>query len=343
MHNTCMAISPDQIKHTLAAIFREQANPIPAELLDIARVQLEYNGSDYGDDFYTFEMRIPVARFARIEEQLEAISSEIEQKLRRLGVSYEKGIINTVRIYPELMVGPGAISVPVATASDEKRLWKPGKIRVFLSHVSRVKDDVGAVKQALLPLGVDAFVAHEDIEPQQQWHREIEIALGTMDVLCAFVTPDFATSKWCDQETGYALGRGVPVIAVNYGAQPHGLLGKQQSIGGDNRVAAVCAAKIADVMAQQEHLQARFTEAIVEAVATANSSQDAEEGAKRLATFQEYLSDDQIKRLLVAAKENSQVREAMGVPGKIEAIAKERKVTLPPPKPASDFDDDIPF
>jgi hypothetical protein len=45
------------------------------------------------------------------------------------------------------------------------RLWGPGALHLFMSHVSAHKVAVSDLKQALRLYGVSAFVAHEDIEP----------------------------------------------------------------------------------------------------------------------------------------------------------------------------------
>ena len=66
---------------------------------------------------------------------------------------------------------------------------------------------------------------------------------------------------------------------------------------------------------------------------------------KRVRGLREHLSDAQIKRLLEAARDNSQVREAHGVVTQIRDMATKRKVALSEPEQtaADDFDDDIPF
>src|SRR6266540_4384349 len=42
-------------------------------------------------------------------------------------------------------------------------IWEPNKLRLFVSHTSAHKHEVGAQKLGLAKLGVNAFVAHEDI------------------------------------------------------------------------------------------------------------------------------------------------------------------------------------
>jgi len=57
-----------------------------------------------------------------------------------------------------------------------------------------------------------------------------------MDVLLALVTEEFKESDWTVQEIGFALGKGVPVIAIRNGMDPFGFFGKWQAIEGTGRV-----------------------------------------------------------------------------------------------------------
>lgn len=340
-----MAFETEQIRHTLSTILHTQGDAIAAEVLDISRVEVSFVEHDFGRDVYSLDLRIPTVRFAQLEKDIDKIERKIQDKLWKLGLNREEEHINVVRIYPELSIGPGAIAVPVPTQTDEKRIWKPGRIRVFFSHVSRIKGPTSELKRGLAPLGIDSFVAHEDIQPTVLWHREIEFALRSMDVLCALITDDFVKSQWTDQEVGFALGRGIPVIAVRCGADPYGLLGKHQALRADMTKLAASAPRIADIIAEQDHLRPRLTEGLVEAVATAISFQDAKDGMKRVSALRGHLSDAQITRLLEAARDNSQVRNAHGVADQIHDIAVKRKVALPERRQAAadDFDDDIPF
>jgi hypothetical protein len=113
---------------------------------------------------------------------------------------------------------------------DVRGIWKPDQLRIFMSHVSAVKDDVSKVAAELESLQCSCFIAHIQIEPARDWQDVIEVALNTCHVLVAYVTPEFPASKWTDQEVGWALGRGVPVVPVNAGHQPYGFFGAVQSI-----------------------------------------------------------------------------------------------------------------
>ena len=242
------------------------------------------------------------------------------------------------------MIAAGAIATPVPTQTDEKCIWQPNRIRMFLSHVSRVKVPTANLKKSLGAYGIDAFVAHEDILPTMEWRREIEFALRSMHMLCAVITEDFIKSAWADQEVGFALGRPVPVVAIRCGADPYGLLGKDQALTADIGKLEASGAAIADIVAQQAALRPQLIDGLVDALCTSYSYQQSKDGMRLLTRLSDAVSAAQALRLLEAARDNSQVGEAHGVPSQIETIAKRLKVTLPAPTAdATDFDDDIPF
>ena len=123
--------------------------------------------------------------------------------------------------------------------------WKPDYLRVFVSHLAKNRRRVAKLKFALDGWGASCFIAHEDIEPSREWQSEIESALATMDVMLAIVEPGFRESAWTDQEIGYALGRGVDVVPVCIGLDPHGFIAKIQGIKAKERLPSSVADDIA--------------------------------------------------------------------------------------------------
>lgn len=118
----------------------------------------------------------------------------------------------------------------VTAPTDQTRIWGNKGYRVFLSHKAGVKKAAAQVKEQLESFGVSAFVAHADIQPTKEWQEEIENALASMDAFVALLTKKFHRSLWTDQEVGYAVGRGVPLIAVKLGRDPYGFIGKFQAL-----------------------------------------------------------------------------------------------------------------
>lgn len=101
-------------------------------------------------------------------------------------------------------------------------IWLPDGLRVFVTHVSNVRQDVGDLARDLDSFGLTCFVAHDAIEPSREWQATIEDALATMDTMVAYVTTDFHASKWTDQEVGWALGRETLIVPINAGQNPYG-------------------------------------------------------------------------------------------------------------------------
>jgi hypothetical protein len=109
--------------------------------------------------------------------------------------------------------------------------WTEGQIRVFISHLSAHRDFAGAVSRALAQLSVDGFVAHDAIEVTKEWEAALRDALCTTHALVGLVLvhPGFGASAWAQQELGWALGRGVPVLMFRLGEDPNGFEGRIQA------------------------------------------------------------------------------------------------------------------
>lgn len=120
-----------------------------------------------------------------------------------------------------------------ATIEPEQEVpgpWEPDSFRLFLSHTHPFAERMGALKTDLAQLGISAFVAHADIAPSEAWEEVIESALRSCDALAAFLSEDFPTSRWTDQEVGWVAGRGRPVVAIDHACTPYGFIAKWQSL-----------------------------------------------------------------------------------------------------------------
>ena len=116
---------------------------------------------------------------------------------------------------------------------------------------------------------------HEDIEPTQDWQKEIERALFSMDALVALLSPDFHDSNSTDQEVGVAMGQGVPLIAVRLGLDPYGLMGKGQGLGGcDWSDTDSMALKIFDLLHKRLADKTRLFECTLMAYSESDSFED---------------------------------------------------------------------
>jgi hypothetical protein len=156
---------------------------------------------------------------------------------------------------------PDASTEPATTGIGP---WKADHFRLFLSHAHEHREIAGEIRSRLLPWSVDTFVAHDIIEPSKEWEDEIESALGTADAIAALLTPEFVNSKWCDQEVGFCLARGIPLVPIMAGAMPHGFIGKFQGLRAEGQSAWYIAPRLFKILATHEAVRDKMIWPIVQ-------------------------------------------------------------------------------
>ncbi len=161
-----------------------------------------------------------------LDEQNE-IQSRIAQDLNKASSAIPNEVIEQVHFeYKE--------DEPDTQRVDEvavKRIWQPNSVKLFVSHRDYDKAYVHKLAQHLEKHGISSFVAHTSIEPDEQWQSEIEKALMSMDAMLAFITDDFFKSAWTNQEIGYAIAKGIPVISLKLGkTDPQGFIQSRQAL-----------------------------------------------------------------------------------------------------------------
>ena len=195
-------------------------------------------------------------------------------------------------------------------AENLTQLWGEGAVRVFISHKAECKEVATQLKTCLSSYGIASFVAHEDIKPMQEWQGEMEYALFSMNVLVALLTCEFSESDWTDQEIGVAVGREIPIIPIRMGKDPYGFMGKYQAIKGSTSSAQI-AADIFECILRHDESKLLAIDAFIMAVAQSASYHEANSLAKHLSDIEE-LSSEQIKSLVHAFNNNSQVHKSYG-------------------------------
>ena len=174
------------------------------------------------------------------------------------------------------------------------QFWKPNRLKVFVSHLAKNKARVAGLKAELANWGVTAFLAHQDIEPAREWQTEIESALATMDVLVAVVEPGFRESAWTDQETGYALGRGVEVIPLLAGLDPYGFVGKIQGVQAKGKLPAAVADELGLVLLRTP----RYREQMIPGISAFLASASSKVKVSRIKSIESVMPDVHLKSIL---------------------------------------------
>ena len=304
---------------TLTDICRHQKRLELVELLENAHAHFDvtnYDNWNGGTTTWALRLEVPVALFASAQSRLSEIEKELGQKLDFLDRLNPNDPLGEVSLTP-LTSTEMALGQRMAPSDiDVRRLWRDGYFRLFLSHVSQHKVQVSNLKSELLDRGISAFVAHEDIEPSLEWQNEISLALRSMNALVALITPDFHASSWTDQEVGWALGRGVPVIPLRLGADPYGFVGKIQAMRGSLDDPASLAANITQTLLRGNQTRGHMRRAVVEAFEQSQSFVAAKTLKNIVVTIDDF-TDEEKERLRNTCTSNIQVSGSSGV---VEAI-----------------------
>lgn len=212
--------------------------------------------------------------------------------------------------------GGGAVTDrrrPAPPPSDGlEHIWEPGALRLFLSHVSRHKVAVSALKVALATLGVSAFVAHEDIEPSLDWQSEIETALRSMHAMAALITPEFHQSNWVDQEVGFALGQGILVIPVRIPTNPYGFIGRRQAMRGKLDAPNELASALVEVLLKRSQTGDLMRQALVTGLERSPNYTSTRELIAEIERASGF-SEEQLASLEAAIDHNDQVSGYAGI------------------------------
>lgn len=314
---------PGKMEHylaTLSSVYARRGDRRKQEIIVNAQPRVHeglecwWDSSSEEHSGHALYLGVPEAVYPYEPGEREAIQNEIQADLNQVqNVPGE----HIVQVFLEMLPQPDRdwrresgvlVSLrPAVTPSAESRIWGESGYRVFLSHKAEAKKEVASLKEHLRPFGISAFVAHTDIHPTKEWQGEIETALASMDAFVALLTDEFHSSEWTDQEVGYALGRGVPLIAVKLGRDPYGFIGKFQALACDWDGAPLA---LAELLVRQQ----RMLDAFVEAVSRCRSF-DEGNSLSQLLPFIDSLTTEQAHRLASAFNENSQLQGSYGFTG----------------------------
>ncbi len=263
---------------------------------------------DWGDiDLILRQFQLPWADDWRGEDRrtyaIEMIESGADDKLSQLA---------------DYLLGPQATS-PEAAAGPDAGPWDEGHFKLFLSHVTADKDAIVDLKAELEPYGIDAFVAHSDIQPTEEWIDVIQRALSTCDALAAYLTRPYHASLWTDQEVGFALARSVLVIPLKVECDPYGFMGPTQALTCRDLTAAQLAERLFETLVDHKLTASAMTEPVVAAFERSGSFQEAKLRVQRVTRLKVW-TPALLRRLASAPSINTQIAGAWGVPEQIREL-----------------------
>jgi hypothetical protein len=302
----------------LAVQYERSGKHLENELITGARIFVDeatsydnWNGGTYG---HTVILFLPLEALGKVDiDRQSDVCSGITDDLRKLGVGIENEGFDGVRLEatdeddPEFQQSvPFSSDQPVRPESLS--IWKPGLVRLFISHRDIHKRAARALADELEGYGLSCFVAHDTIEPRSEWRREILKGLQTMEAMLVFLTDDFAESTWTNQEVGYALGKNVPVISLKLGDKdPPGFISHEQALRARLGDHPTSAKKLYPIIGQAIGREKRMQDALIQAFVNAPNFNEAKDRFEQLAETVNQLTEDQVATISEGFATNSQL------------------------------------
>jgi len=187
------------------------------------------------------------------------------------------------------------------------------QVKVFISHHNSQKASASQLKTMLDEVGCTAFVAHEDIKSTQEWAKVITTELHAMDVLIGLGGEKFNQSAWCQQEIGWAMGRGIPAYMINAenNAPPQGFIGQLQAFRtkGDTAESRrkIFIDELINVLSTKPSVHVKLRKNLVGSLGTSKSYQQTNSIIYHMGKFKDYDDDDRAS-VIATYNTNHQVR-----------------------------------
>lgn len=296
--------------------YERAGRDLDLEILRSARVAVieetaydNWNGGTYGHDVLLFLPEEVMSRLPFADQQ--PIAQRLRDDLQACAASVENEHFANVVIELADDIDPTfqraiALSKAQPIPPESASFWQEGHLRLFISHRDTHKAAARAFANALRTFGVSAFVAHDTIEPMSSWQREIEKGLATMEIMLAFVTDDFHESIWTNQEIGYALGKGIPIVSVKLGKHdPAGFIGEKQAIRSDINKPDEMARSVLRILVDNLGQKERLRDMIVASFASSRDWSESRDRFNIMQSFVQTITTEQFERIQESFRRNS--------------------------------------
>jgi hypothetical protein len=240
----------------------------------------------------------------------------LDTVLRISRLLHESGIIEFKAFYADNKIDSafgrinayGIDSIEQSIKSEDKNKEETSKPRIFISYQTSQKQSAGRVKELLENLGIESFLAHEDIEVSQEWRTRIFEELGVANIFICLLSKEYYESPWCVQEAGIAAFReSITIIPISLdGEIPKGFIGQYQSTKLNQSYIGY-----KEILPGLIRYDFNFgLEKAISALSFSNSFRNAEDNFETIFPYINQLNEEQATLLLTAARKNSQIHHA---------------------------------
>jgi hypothetical protein len=218
------------------------------------------------------------------------------------------------------------------------------KPRIFLSYSSEDKEIAGIFKTKLEGFDFVCFLAHDDIEPLDDWLEVIKDNLKMCEIFILLITKNFKKSDWTDQETGWALATDKFIIPLQVDLPPYGFINPKQGLlvkramlenqnynEKDTYILNISHKIFKLISEKNPTLKSKIDNydllKIIKLLSISTNFDNANSSALLLEKYHDFTAD-QVQLLFQVTKENSQIQGAFGAQRIIKNIFRNHKESL---------------
>jgi len=179
-------------------------------------------------------------------------------------------------------------------------------LRIFLSYSADDKILAGKIKSILGRFNINVFLAHEDIQPLQEWEEELIHNLNNCDIFIPILTKNFLNSDWTSQEIGIAYSKQKLIIPLKIDVAPYGFIGKIQALKVSEDIIEESSQKILEIIGRERLLKENLMDCLIQSLDNVHNFDSAD---RRLDILKEQdFNEIQINEIFRKAIKNNQIR-----------------------------------
>jgi hypothetical protein len=193
-------------------------------------------------------------------------------------------------------------------AINRKKSTSAPKASAFISYSHKDHKYGAQAKSALAEVGLQAFLAHDDISVSDEWRKRILEELNRCDLFVPLLSKDFLASEWAPQEVGFITSRPEVTIAPISldGTTPFGFISHVQS----RRITenGITLELLVDQLV--ERMPRKILPGLIRIASNAGSFRFAEARMRPLVPYFGRLKPDEAQALAEASMRNGQIWSA---------------------------------
>jgi TIR domain len=178
-------------------------------------------------------------------------------------------------------------------------------IKAFLSYSTKDKKIAGKIKEEFEKIGINLFLAHQDIKVSKEWRKRIKTEIKESKWCLFLITGSFEKSEWTDQEAGMAIAHNREIVSLYVQTKkPYGFLADYQAQKiRTNNIGRLCKRFAEHISETKEG--AKLKDGIIRKLYKSKDFDDSRDCIRLLKMF--ILKTNEKKRVLRCAERNEQV------------------------------------